>query len=141
MTDAELRERFNKTVAVIKATDAERLFLWMEWAIGSAWDDVEQVKRGKPHAKLVWEQMSSGYYEEIGRVDNNIVGLTMFWARIAGQVVCFWETSSAVADARLAERFLAARFGRLRRPVVTNAMNFHNAVIAIERANEGRSSR
>ena len=130
-----LEERLKRTVMVVEATHAEQHFLWEEWSSESRTSGAP----GRP--KLHWEQVNPGYSTVLGMLDDMPVVLCIFWARIEGQWVLFWEMTSMVTDHRKAETWLENNLkpyplydhGRKAR---CDAMNFHHAVAAIQEAAE-----
>lgn len=150
ITDKEIEQRLRRTVAVVEATHAECLELWKTWSSDSWWHS------DYPHQKVKWEQISSGYWEQIGTVQiksaRTVFGsyerkgefpvcVTMLWARIEGQLVMFWEPTSKFVDHDMIEAYLNKimdpwpTYDRGHRRASTNAMNFAHAIDAVMEAN------
>lgn len=137
--DKRVDQRIKETVAVVEATHTEKFFLWTEWAADSDFNHVRN-----PYNKVQWEQLSDGFTQRIGTIDGRPVQLCVFWARIHGQLVMFWEQTSQVTDSVMAEEFIEKELfgGKLPtydgggRTATFDAMNFHNALSAVEEAAE-----
>lgn len=101
-----------------EATDFEHLALWQRW-----------------HEHVRWEQIREGRAYEIGTLDRRPICVCVFWAVIAGQRVVFYHGCSLLVDHAMVQRWVRAN---VLTPGGThaNAMNFHNVLLAIQRANE-----
>ncbi len=107
---------------VVEATDYEMHCLWERWhyRVDSEW-------KRKP---LAWEQVSMGLSQRIGMLADMPVCVSVFWARVEGALVAFYDATSQVVDHRMVEKWMHENF-----PAATswsNAQNFHNTVLAIE---------
>lgn len=101
----------------VEATDFERLSLWREW-----------------HERVRWEDESRGRLCTIGELGGRPIAVTVSWAWIDRRLVAFYEATSQVVDHEAVERWMRSK---LLTPGGTHsdAMNFHNIVHAIRRAN------
>lgn len=136
MTDDEQFEhRLKKTVAVVEASHTEQHFLWMQHAKDSTWNDPKY-----PARKMDWKQANPGRSVMVGEIGGKQVWMTIFFARIEGQVVLFWELTSQACDYTLAEKWFKEnlkpfpKYDKGYRLAEFDAMNFHNAASAIRQA-------
>lgn len=117
-------ERFKDTFFLVEATSFERLCLWNE--------------RGEQE---VWEDQSIGYMVQVGTLDRRPVTIQIFWFRIDGRLVGFWDSPSQVVDHKMVEEWLdenctPAKWDNRTRHARCDAMNFHLCIHAIRQANE-----
>lgn len=110
-------KRFKETFFLAHATDFETEALWKAW-----------------HEAVKWEQEPGGWSAQIGTLGGHPVTLYLFWARINGRLVGFWQSPGRVVDYQMIEKWLD-------RNCVPNyyrcsAMNFHVCIHAIEEANK-----
>jgi hypothetical protein len=117
---AELSEldRFLAGVTgLVEASIFERQMLW------------EENQRRQPPRE--WVENLSGRIEIVGHLDDDPVCISMFTARIDGELILFYHDTSAVVDHKMIERWLFEKApttalrgtGYLNR---VDAMNFHN---------------
>ncbi len=120
-------KKFAETFFLVEATSFERHCLWMQY-----------------HRKVSW-QNEMGCMGQIGVLGNRPVVLSVFWARIDGKLVGFWEMTSQVADFEMAKKWLSKnctppKWDNGRRVPQSNAENFHNCIDAIKEANARKST-
>jgi hypothetical protein len=114
------RHRLHAT-HMVEATDCESQNLWEKWHA-----------RPQPGRKpLAWEQISLGEWREIGKVAGRPICVTVHYAIVEGALVAFYEGTSELVDHAMIEAWLHANFPAARS--WSNAMNFHNTVLDIER--------
>lgn len=109
--DEQIPDYFKDVVYLIEATDYERLCLWRDN------DTCTHT------SKMKWEEVSMGYWFQIGELDNRPVNLTLCYAILDGKKVAFYESCSQVVDWKMIEDYLS----KLNLPK-TNAMNFHHCI-------------
>lgn len=128
-----------EVVAIVEATHAEKFYLWKEFSDTSDWQD-----RRFPMSKVPWEQLNPGYGETIGHVAGRPVHIHVSFARILGRIVLFWELTSEVRDYKLVDPYLKKLLGAFptyddgHRRASGDAMNFNNALQAIQQANKAK---
>ncbi len=120
--------RFKETFFLVQATHFEKHQLWKEW-----------------HKSVDWQQEDAGYGQEIGTLADRPVVLSVFWVRINGRLVAFWELTSGVADYIMAENWFSqyctpAKWDATR-SAKCNASNFHLCIQAIEEENKTKPMR
>ncbi len=120
-------ERLAQTVFLIEADSFARLSLWSEWERGQ-WNPFVRT----------WEQICVGSSVQVGECAGMPVQLLLFWARLNGRLVAFYETPSAVVDHRLVDAWLrrhcAATYDGGGRRAHCDAMNFHLCAHALHEA-------
>jgi len=76
-----------------------------------------------------WKQDCRGTSEIVGWLDSRPINITCQWYEIHDRLVMFWEATSELVDYKLIEGWFAEHC-----PCPsTNAMNFHNCILEIER--------
>lgn len=113
----DVDEQIAKTVFVIEATDFERHMLWREW-----------------HDKIDWQEVSRGFFRQIGEIDGRPICVCVTWACINGQLVCFYDATSEVVDYAAVKSWRDNNFHALRG--TCDAWNFHHCVAAVEEASK-----
>lgn len=113
--------RFADTVFVIEATSCEQQMLW---------EANDKTKR------LKWEPDSGGLFETIGEVAGRPICIFVFWAKLNGHRVAFWDATSQLVDYVMIETWwaktCAPRYDGGHRLAATNATNFHHAIHCVE---------
>lgn len=108
--------RLGDTCFAVEATSFEKLALWEEW-----------------HNKVEWVPDLSGLAPMIGHFGGMPIVLNLFWSRIGGIRVLFWQHVSMVTHSRMAEEWLHANCGACCEYVI--AANFHTVIHAIRATN------
>jgi hypothetical protein len=117
-------KRFAETFFVVEATSFEKFCIWKEW-----------------HEQVIWEDEMRGCIGQIGTLARRPVTLSVFWARIEGRLVAFYESPSQVTDSIMVEKWLGLNCAPLKwdngtRNARCDAQNFHLCIAAIREANE-----
>ncbi len=112
--------RWDTTVALVEATDFERLCLWRE-----------------SKDTHTWEEDYRGLMSTIGYLNKRPICVCVVWAKIDGYLVAFYDATSLVVDHSKVEDWLKEQAPKASR---TNAMNFHTALHEIERLVAPRSA-
>lgn len=130
------------TVFCVKASSHEMHMLWRDFA-----NNRTAQEYGPPTRRRVkWEQLNPGSMPTIGTLDKRPICLTIFWARIDGQVVMFYEVTSELVDWRKIRAWLDAEYKHVpmwdkgtRRPFC-DAQNFHLCLTAIDERNKAAAT-
>lgn len=115
---------FADTFYFVEATDFERLTLW------ETYED-----------KVSWRENTSGYAPCIAWLYDRPIHISFFYATINGRKIMFYWPCSQLVDHKIVEEFIDLLINRYNVPKddgrapETNAMNFHNCLHKIERAN------
>ena len=112
---------------MVEATDFEQSCLWRDW-------HYTPRLLGSPR-RCAWEQISLGLHKKIGTLANFPVHVSVSFARVEGALVAFYEATSRVVDHDMVKTWLIDSF-----PSAlswSNAQNFHNTVLDIERRKTG----
>ena len=121
MTKEEEKIELKDVIFVVEATSCERFMLWQEW-----------------HEKIEWEQGQSGWWLQIGELDDRPVCASCQVDKLNGFKILFVEMTSQVTDSVMLEKWLdencSPKWGKGTRLARTNASNFHNVVHALEEA-------
>lgn len=120
--------RFKETFFLVEASSFERQCLWK-----------------RRHDLTSWEDQNSGYMGQIGILARRPVVISVFWARINGRLVGFWESTSQVVDHEMIEKWFEKncappKWDNGTRRARCDAMNFHFCMHAIQEANEAELS-
>lgn len=100
-----------QTKWLVEATDFEQLTLWCKWSAGNK------------ATNLIWEQDCRGRIETIGKLNKKPVAVCIFWYRIEGVAVGFYEATSVVVDHDMVRNWLEKTYPKAQ---FTNASNFHH---------------
>lgn len=130
------------TVFCVEATSHEMHMLWRDFA-----DDRTAREYGPPTKRRVkWEQLNPGSMPTIGTLGKRPICLTIFWARIDGQIVMFYEATSELVDWAKIRAWLDTEYKHVpmwdnstRKPFC-DAQNFHHCLSAIDERNATRSA-
>lgn len=118
----------------------EMHILWRDFA-----DDRTAREYGPSNRRRVkWEQLNPGSVPTIGTLGKRPICLTIFWARIDGQVVMFYEATSELVDWAKIQAWLDIEYKHVpmwdngtRKPFC-DAQNFHHCLSAIDERNKTR---
>jgi hypothetical protein len=138
MTEDTAETRLAKTLFVMEATSFERYALWCRHAYNS--------HERPPKAECVqWEErlgegyMPHGWLVQVGRVGKRPCYIDIQWARIDGQMICFYHDCSQLTDTVQTEKWFTRHFkgtwDKGSRRATGDAQNFHHCLHAIEEAN------
>lgn len=121
-------EKIAGTVVLVEANSNETSDIWERFAKDGkrckcTCDICTRTKR------YPWTQITPGYWETIGKLDNRPVCVSIFWVRISGYLIAFWEVTSQVVDYVMVNDWLEKTFPKV---PTANAMNFHNAIRVIQ---------
>ena len=119
------REKVEGTVALIEATHNENHNLWLHYSKQGA-RCAPAMKEYGTVPKLDWIQVNPGHWEQIGTLDKRPVCVSVFWARIDGYLVGFWDATSQVVDYEMVKVWLKKTFPD--DVYMTDATNFYNAI-------------
>lgn len=102
---------------LVRASSTETSALWREW-----------------HRAVDWEQVSPGFWTQIGaghgiNGDELPVCVSVFYNRIDGHLVAFYEGTSALVDYFAIEKWTHKMFPNARG--TSDALNFHNCLGAL----------
>jgi hypothetical protein len=94
--------------------------------------------------RVSFDEEYQGWYfpEELAAKDEyerRPIVISLNWAMIDGQLVCFWHGCSQLVDYRMINEWLNKNFDGTHdggRRSATDSMNFHNCIGAIKRKNE-----
>lgn len=115
-------QRFSETFFLVEASSCEKLYLWKEW-----------------HKRVKWEEQSSGCFGQVGKLSGRPVVISVFWAKIDGRLIGFWESTSQVVDYKMIEKWFSKNCVPPKwdgtRHARCDAMNFHLCIQAIREAN------
>lgn len=129
MSPEELKQRLRDTKFVVEATSCECQFLW-EW-----WSE-DALYRDSPHRRVSWEQLNPGWFETVGHCGDSPICVNVWWNRINGVLVMFWEATSELVDFKIVrawiEKQCSPRWAGETRLAHTDANNFHHVLHAIE---------
>ena len=123
--DAKCRETF----AVVDATHEEAHGLWYRW----------HYRLDAGMRVPAWEEISIGFWTQIGEFGGAPVCASVSWARVDGRLVAFVEGTSMVVHHGMIEKWCKEKFPNARSH--SNAANFHNVVLDIGRANDAAAKR
>ncbi len=116
-------KRFKDVVFVVEATHFEQHCLWKEH-----------------HEKLNWEEDSHGFWQTIGHIADMPITINVFFAKILGQTICFYESPSMVTHHDMVKDWIIKQAGNPKwdnesRRAHCDAWNFHHCVAACRQAN------
>lgn len=127
MTDDTLKLLFSDTKFVVEATHTEYFFLWKQYS--------NQAIHKTEANVYVWEQINEGISETVGHLGwfgTHPVCVSMFWARINGTLIMFYEAISRMVDHEMVRKFIASkcspRWDKGHREAHCDAMNFHHVL-------------
>jgi len=118
-------ERFKDTIFAVEATGYERLALWREF----------RDQFGEKN----WEEDSMGFSQQVGELAGLPVMVTVFFTKIFGQRVCFYESESMVTHYDMVKTWVMNQCNNPKwyngyRTAQADAMNFHHAIDAAREA-------
>jgi hypothetical protein len=115
--------RFSKTVFVVEANSFESLKLWEEF-----------------HEEYEWEQDNPGALITVGQVNDMPVNICIFWNKLKGHLVAFWDPVSRMVDHKMIENWFDEncnpKWDKGTRQARIDAMNFHHVVQCIDELEE-----
>ena len=117
-------EKIKQTEYLVEATSNEVLDIWRTYC-DTSFHPHEGMK------KYSWEQMNPGWAPTIGQLDGRPVRISMFWNRLDGHMIGFWEATSQVVDYRMIDEWFARTFQGV--PTVNECMNFSNVLSHLQR--------
>lgn len=133
----QLKQLLAETKFVVEATSHESQSWWEKYS-----DEAQFVPRRYPDEKIPatnrykWEQLNPGYAPTIGMFKGFPVVMHMWWFRINGVLVMFYEATSRVVDYDMIEKWLqkncAPRWCNGSRLAHCNSSNFHHALDYID---------
>ncbi len=126
--------RLAQTFYVVEATDTERFMLWCEHSsrtMHPPWDVRNNRRANEP---VEWEESMGGWGVHVGDDNKRPVYISVSWARLNGQLVCFWYPTSRIINITKCEAWIDAHFTKP--GARCNAMNFNHCLHAIEEANK-----
>lgn len=91
--DDDIELMIQQTTLIVEATSYEKLCLWQEW-----------------HTKCVWDQILTGILPTIGKLDGRPIVVSLFWARINGKMVLFYEPTSQLVDHLMIDKWFRETF-------------------------------
>jgi len=96
-------ERLCKVQGYLETTTNERHMLWEQYSI------LGRKTLGLPPHRIAttWDQELSGYFFQLGKLDNMPVTLCLDFATIDGFYTMFWYSPSMVTDSRMVDAFFA----------------------------------
>jgi hypothetical protein len=117
----QLDPRFKLTFFLVEANTFERDCLRKEW-----------------QKRVEWEEDNSGYIGQVGILADRPVNISVFWARIEGNLVAFWDSPSQVVDHEMIQKWLTENClppqkGPELRSTRCNATNFYVCIQAIQK--------
>lgn len=131
--DPQDKDLFKDVVFLVEASHTEQHFLWKE----NFYEKTRQFDAVKS-----WEDEGMGHGITIGQLDKRPVCVTMFYAKINGHRVMFYEGTSQVVDHKMIEEWLqhwtlkTVRWDNGHRWAHSDAMNFHHCLDAIQELND-----
>ena len=126
-------EKIAATVVLVEANSNEGLDLCRRFAKDGKRCNKCKCNTCTMGTRYNWVQINPGHWEIIGELDKRPVAITIFWARVDGYLIAFWEVTSQVADYAMVRKWQEKIFPKV--PTV-NAMNFHNAIRVIDELKE-----
>src|SRR5574337_459163 len=93
--DAEL---FKDVVFLVEATYNEMYSLWLDYYYQPRSKNIPVVKE--------WEQETIGRIVTIGKLDKRPINVQVWWAKLNGKRVLFYEACSQLVDYKLVEEWL-----------------------------------
>lgn len=132
--------RLAATFFVVEADSFAQHTFWAQHAEDSLHPPWDKRKNCRAYEPLEWEQVSSGWDVYVGEIAKRDIYISVNWARIEGQLVCFWYPTSQAVDTLKCEAWIDAHFtGRYdggHRKATCDAMNFKHCLSAIREANK-----
>jgi len=92
------------------------------------------------NTKVSWEHMPEGNRHQVGNVGSRPVVIQIFWVRINGKLIGFWEATSQIVDYEMIDKWFREncnppKWNKGRLNARCNPANFHLCVNAIEEGN------
>jgi hypothetical protein len=88
------------------------------------------------HSRVTWQQVGSGFYLQIGKIDKKPITVSFSFDFINGKKICFYEPTSDAVLHSLVEEWLVSHFQLTHDGYTrwnhTNATNFHNCVHSLD---------
>lgn len=99
MSDAELERRIKETKYVVEASSDECFMLWEKFS--------NEAMFKRPDFNVhKWEQLNPGLSLTLGEIVGRPVCMHIWWYKIDGVMVMFWEMTSQLQDYAMAEKWL-----------------------------------
>lgn len=118
-------EKMKSVVYFIEANSFEQHALWKEWVNPEMWN----------FWRSDWEEDSSGFWQQIGKISNHKnkpVCVSFNFAKLFGQRICFYNTTSRYVDHTMVEEWIKTNYpvkhDNNTRWSMTDTNNFHHAV-------------
>jgi hypothetical protein len=139
-SDRNQKQWIAETAFLVESTSFEHQVLWEKWSI-EAVAKKEFITIPENRHRVLWEQLSPGFFQQIGKLGKHPVCVEVQFARIAGHVVAFYDATSRVVDHDMVKKWLEETFKVPKwdsgtRVAQTNASNFHSCVHALEEQNK-----
>jgi hypothetical protein len=124
------RTEIGETEYLVQATSNETHGFWQRFALQAKSMCATSRELTTPgYKRYDWEQ-GVGMCEQIGTLDERPVMISIFWNKIDGHAIGFWEMTSQVCDYKMAEEWLNKTFKDVPR---TNSSNFFHALRIVDK--------
>lgn len=115
-------KRLEDCKCIIEIEGDDELNLWSKYS--------KQSEDFPKYIKYNWEQISMGFWKEIGKVDGRPICVSVSFYIIEGHLFGFVEGTSELVDYKMIKEWIKEKNPTA---YITDAMNFHNALLHIKR--------
>jgi len=129
----EDEELFKDVVFLVEATHHEQFCFWQDYHHKPKYDNCSIQN---------WEQISMGRMITIGELDNRPICICIYWAKLEGYKVMFYEAVSQVVDHAMVEKWIKhfsldkITWDNGHRWAHCDSNNFHHCIHAIQQLQE-----
>jgi hypothetical protein len=131
-TETQMDKCVRLTEYLVEANGNETQNFWRDFSLQAG--RMPRYAKINPDLRVSWEQLS-GMSQTIGKLDKRPVAVTVFWNRLNGHLIGFWEATSQVVDHKMIEEWLDKTFPNVPR---TDSMNFTHAFRVIKPSGGGQ---
>ena len=87
-----------------------------------------------------WEQLNPGFWEVVGHVAGEPVCVSVFWYKINGFMITFYEATSRMVDHEMVDKWMEQKcnpkWDKGTRQAHCNAANFHHVLHYVQSADQ-----
>lgn len=113
----DIKQMLSDTKYAVEANSFETSALYTNFVIG-----------GRARDTSSWKQINLGTVATIGHIGSRPICISLFWNRIYGELVLFWDATSEVVDYKLIKDWLDSHLASGAK--MRDSGNFHNIVDA-----------
>ncbi len=101
-----MNNQLKETEFVVEADTFAQHTLWEKWSAQSLIKHIWKDGSDSHFNTIKWEQLSPGYIETIGYIKKRPISIEIYWAKLNGHLIMFYNCCSLLADYKMVEDWL-----------------------------------